>query len=84
VHGEGKDEDGGGPPNEGGGGGHLAEYPDDNLIPGFTFAPFDAASRPNGQMPPPALQQQDKHVGIVQQPGASKNQGIKGVSHVRH
>jgi polyadenylation factor subunit 2 len=41
----GKDEDGGGAPNEGGGG-HLAEYPDDDFIPGF--ATSDVASRPNG------------------------------------
>ena len=46
----GKDEDGGAP-NE-----HLAEYPDDDFIPGFSTS--DAASRPNGQMVPPALQQQ--------------------------
>lgn len=58
MRGEGKDEDGGEPLNEGGGGGgggHLADYPDDYLIPGFMFAPFNVVSRPNGQMPPPAL-----------------------------
>lgn len=41
-------------------GGHLAEYPDEFIsFPAFTSTPFNAASRPNGQMPPPALQQQD-------------------------
>jgi len=48
------------------GGGRLAEYPDDDFIPGFaTSAASDAVSRPNGQMLPPALQhpQQDNMYG---------------------
>ena len=55
----GKDEDGGA--NEsGGGGGNFGEYPDDDFIPGL--ASSDAASRPNGQIPPPTFQhQQQQH-----------------------
>ena len=56
----GKDEDGGGAPHEGG----LADYPDDDFIPGFAMsAPSDGVGRPNGQMPPLALQQDNMYGG---------------------
>lgn len=60
----GKDEDGGGALNEGSGGGHLAEYPDDDFIPGFgASASSDAASRLNGHTSSPSQQQQDNMYG---------------------